>query len=261
MHCGCCKIRRNETLESLGEFRARTAFMSDSLPKEGMFFTNQAQSLTCKVDENGRLKPFFGNTVVFMLDEAECARLETIQSKLYERCGDMLCVDRLKKDSLHITLHDLTAGAPTHETLRRMNDTFSAAMRVLPEILVDFHEPVRLRPTWVFSMVNTSIVQGYEPIDEENCARLMRMYERLHEAVMPSYPFLTPHATLAYYRPAEFSNDRLQSLRAALAELSASEQRRARGEADGRCAVLLRAENLHYQEFFDMNDYRAVTQI
>lgn len=241
-------------MESLGEFRARTAFMSDSLPKEGTLCTNRAQSLTCKADERGRLKPFFGNTVVFTLDREERERLESIQTALYERCGDMLCIDRLKKDSLHITLHDLIAGAPTHDTLRRMNDAFSAAMRILPEISADFHKHISLRPTWVFSMVNTSIVQGYEPIDEENCARLMRMYERLHEAVMPDYPFFTPHATLAYYRPAEFSEEQLRRLRAALAELSFSERCRAQ---DARRPVLLKAENLHYQEFFSMNDYRT----
>jgi hypothetical protein len=244
-------------MESLGEFRVRTAFMRDSLPEWGGLCTRGVGSLECKVDASGRLKPFFGNTVVFGLEEREARRLENVQQRLYECCGDMLCADRLKRDSLHITLHDLTNGAPTHDTLRAMNGTFNTAMRILPEISARFHEPVLLRPTWVFSMVNTSIVQGYEPIDEEHCARLMAMYERLHEAVMPAYPFFTPHATLAYYRPAEFSGEQLQRLRAVLAELSESELGRMRGVRDGREAAVLMPQQLAYQEFFNMNDYRT----
>lgn len=245
-------------MESLSEFRARTAFMSDSLPKEGGLYTDRVQSLVCKVDSAARLKRFFGNTVVFRLDESEAQRLERLQTRLYEGCGDMLCADRLKKESLHITLHDLTAGAPSHELLQKMNETFTAAMRILPEIKAEFHQPVLVRPTWVFSMVNTSIVQGYEPIDEDNCARLMKMYERLHEAVKPSYPFFTPHATLAYYRPAEFSNEQLWRLRNTLAALSEEECCRLQGEADARRVVALDAQQLVYQEFFDMNDYRTM---
>ncbi len=248
-------------METLEQFRVRTAFMSDSLPKEGALHTAWTQSLTCKVNEEGRLKPFFGNTVVFDLDEEEKDRLCALQDVLYERCGDMLCADRLKKESLHITLHDLISGAAGHETLRRMNETFDAAMRVLPELLAEFHQPVLMRPTWVLSMVNTSIVQGYEPIDEEHCARLMKMYERLHEVQMPAYPYLTPHATLAYYRPAEFSNEQLQRLRQTLAFLSADEFRRVDGQSDLRPVAVLRKEKLHYQEFFDMNDYRSAAQI
>ncbi len=244
-------------METLEQFRLRTAFMSDSLPHEGTLRTDLAQSLTRKVDAEGRLKPFFGNTVIFELDERECSRLHDLQTVLYERCGDMLCADRLKKESLHITLHDLVSGEAGHETLRQMNTAFDAAMRVLPEIRGEFHQPVFVRPTWVLSMVNTSIVQGYEPIDEENCARLMGMYECLHRVQMPAYPYLTPHATLAYYRPAEFSDQQLHRLRQTLAFLSADEFRRVRGEDDLRAVVALKNERLHYQEFFDMNDYHS----
>lgn len=245
-------------MESLREFRGRTAFMSDSLPAYGELRCDQAQSLLCKVNEEAHLKPFFGNTIVFVLDEAEQERLCRVQHRLYEACGDMLCADRLKKESLHITLHDLVSGVPGHATLRSMNTAYAGAMRMLPEILSQFDKPILMRPTWVFSMVNTSVVQGYEPADEGNCARLMEMYERLHQVVMPAYPYLTPHATLAYYRPAAFSNEQLQRLRSVLAELSEPERRRTWGEVDGRSGVWLKREALHYQEFFDMNDYRSM---
>ncbi len=74
------------------------------------------------------------------------------------------------------------------------------AQQVVSGIRASFPWGVHVRSLCLFNMVSTSVVLVFEPVDEENCRALMDMHARL-QGVMPlSYP-LTPHVTLAYFRP------------------------------------------------------------
>ena len=92
----------------------------------------------------------------------------------------------------------------------------------------------------MFNMVNTSIVLGLAPEDSEGEVRLQRMYEALHAAVPLSYA-LTPHITLAYFKPGVYSGKELETLRSTLKPADIS--------------IKLDMNKLVLQHFEDMNHY------
>lgn len=226
--------------ESLRDFRQRTAFVWDSLPKEGDFATNPR--LTEKVDEAGSFRPFFGDTVIFDLPEDDKVWLGGIQRMLYETCGGLLA-DALNPASFHITLHDLNSAVNPEAIAPAMTRASAACKSLLAALPKD--QAILVKSTAVFSMVHTSVVMGFEPVDEENCTALTALYD-LFQQVMPlSYP-LTPHVTLAYYRPLSAGEDTLRQLRAALEAVNRKAQRRT-----------VRLSMPRYATFTDMNHYRS----
>lgn len=231
-------------IETLNQFRDRTqGFSRDSLPREGCFETREG--LTLKVGRSGEFLPFSGNTTVFLLEEEVKDRIENIQNALYENCGDMLA-EPLKKDSFHMTLHDLLnegAGRAAEADMQRVR---TAAAEILHRIWEREKEPVEMRMTWVFNMVNTSVVIGFEPAEEADCRRIMSMYEELQQAVRLNYP-LTPHITAAYYKPGRYGRDEIERLAGVFDKLSREP-----------FVIRFRIENLVYQEFTSMNQYETV---
>ena len=66
-------------IETLREFKERTeGFSRESLwfDEQGNFWAN-SDGLKAKVDSQGNLKPFYGDTVVFLLDGPAMDRLRT----------------------------------------------------------------------------------------------------------------------------------------------------------------------------------------
>ena len=230
-------------LESLSAFLARTSeFVSDSLPHGFGFETNA--NLPLKVDIDGKMKPFMGNTVVFPLPEDIRRQIGRIQERLYQLCGPALA-QPLEVSSLHITLHDLLSGKPTPDLRNRvacMRDPVLARLNRIPE----WGEAVRLCSTALFNMVNTSMVLGFAPADEASCERLMAYYEMFQEVVYLNYP-LTPHVTVAYFRPGTVTTDLVEKLRETVDEVGRRE----------KLVVELPANTLEYQLFSDMNHYWA----
>lgn len=227
-------------LESLSAFRARTgAFIYNSLPLSGGLETNPG--LPLKVGADGRMEPFMGNTVVFPLPEPVRQALERMRERLYRTCAPALA-EPLEASSFHITLHDLLCGKPSRELAERVDRVQSEALACLGQITGG---TVRLRSTALFNMVNASMVLGFEPEDEESCGRLMAWYEALQEVVHLDYP-LTPHVTLAYFRPGTISGTLTGELRRAAEEIGRWE----------RLLLELPAEAAEYQTFSDMNHYR-----
>lgn len=202
-------------LENLDQFLDRTQYVWDSLPLSGSFATNAG--LRKKVDDSGHLLPFYGDTVIFQMPQEDLIWLEQLQRVLYDRCG-VLLADPLPPESFHITLHDLN-NAPRQEDIA---DAMARARIASHELLASLGETAfEMRTTAVFSMVNTSIVLGFAPVDEANCTALMDLYERFQPIVFLGYP-LTPHVTLAYYRPGDYGEDGLRLLREAIASANAS---------------------------------------
>ncbi len=227
-------------LENLDGYRQRTGFMWQSLPGEGVLSTGAG--LMKKVDGEGAFRPFFGDTVIFSLAEDDIRWLAQVQDALYEELWDCLA-QRLSPDTFHITLHDLSnspagwpSGMPGNN--KRVNLRLDAARAHLPATL-------RLRSTCVFSMVNTSLVMGFEPLTEADCAALMTLYHSLDEVVRLSYP-LTLHATLAYYRPGVYGQETLNRLNAALSRIGRE-----------RRELALTLGGLSYAEFDSMNRYQV----
>ena len=206
-------MKRGIALENLMEYQQRTGFMWDSLPHEGGFETSQG--LASKTDADGHLRPFFGDTVIFTLPMEMIRWLTGVQDDLYAACGDYLA-QRLAPETFHITLHDLhsspvgwPSGMPGNQ--KRAETLLSVARNTLPpEVIV--------RSSCVFSMVNTSIVMGFEPAQDSDCWVLMGLYRAFQQIRPLGYP-LTLHATLAYYRPGAYDTLEAALLRDALQQL------------------------------------------
>ena len=209
-----------------------------SLPMQSDFRTNT--NLREKVNEQGNFLPFCGNTVVFDLDEATKKALLSLQEELYRSAGWMLS-QKLDPATFHMTLHDLVNGSEGSDALLHpMEEAKKKAMPMLAQWRGQ--APLRMKTTWLFNMVNTSIVLGLAPADEDSWQRLDAMYTAL-ESVVPLGYALTPHITMAYFKPGTYTQYDLNCLRPALHPVGLE--------------VALSLEDLSYQEFWDMNHYEA----
>ena len=214
-------------------------YVSSSLPGQGDFVTRPG--LLQKVDVQGRFLPFAGNTVVFLLDEQTKHCLKTLQDELYGRAGALLA-QRLDSAAFHITAHDLCSSGTHPEQLSRQMQT--ARDKTLP-ILERYRRqpPLTMQATWLFNMVNTSVVLGFRPADADSENRLSALYQAL-ETVVPLGYALTPHVTMAYFRPGCYGQHQLAPLKEALHAVGLS--------------VTLPMEGLVYQTFSDMNHYQTL---
>ena len=238
------KTERKEEviLENLIGYRQRTrGFMMDSLPFAGGFETNP--ELREKVDDQGHLRPFRGDTVVFQADDILKRRAEDLQKILYENCGDMLA-EPLKPDNFHMTLHDLSSNGTGDAFEQKMEQNRQEAAKILNLVRMESSESIHVNTVGVFNMVSTSVVLGLEPADESACTRLMELYERLQMVVPLNYP-LTLHITLGYYRPGCYTSEQRQRLGGTFVRLN-----REMGQK-----FCLREKNLRYERFEDMNHY------
>lgn len=213
-------------------------YICKSLPEEGDFSTNP--NLRKKVDEKGRFLPFQGNTTVFLLDDETKAKLQSLQQSLYDAAGEMLA-GKLEPATFHLTLHDLVNGP---EGTPGLEENIAAVKTRVKQMLARWQgmPPLKMHTTWLFNMVNTSIVLGLAPADEDSRSRLDKMYESLEEVVRLGYA-MTPHITMAYFLPGTYSQEKISSLRAALKPVDMN--------------VELRVEDLVYQIFRDMNHYKT----
>lgn len=185
--------------ETLMQFRQRTGFIHHSLPQEGFSVGGGAAA---KVARDGTFLPYFGDTVIFDLDDGTRAWLAQAQEMLYAFCGADVLSERLAPQSFHITLHDLISGGAQDragvfaDAARREAQTRA----LLEGFTREYPHTIRVRAAAMMNMVSTSAVMVFEPAQEEDCAALTAMYDALQAVVPLTYP-LTPHVTLAYYRP------------------------------------------------------------
>ncbi len=228
-------------METLPQFRERTErFIFTSLPPAGCMETSGG--LRDKVGEDGRMKPFEGNTVIYELPETVRERIARIQERLYAEAKEVLG-ERIIPESFHITLHDLESGPPSPMLEEAVLRTEQRA-RLCAEQLAGSQAPIRIRSTVLFNMVNTSMVLGFEPEEEEDCRILMEGYERFQEIIPLSYA-LTPHVTVAYFRPGIIFPHQIDGLRRAAEWVNKEEPIRAE----------LTGDMLRYRRFRHMNCY------
>jgi len=213
------------------------SFYYKSLPDSGEFITSPG--LARKTDGE-RLLPFRGETTVFLLPEDVRRRLSLLQEKIYTAAEQMLCKERLRESSFHMTLHDLWNEADSRPEPKYSRHQIKAA---LDSIRRDYPEPLNMRAISLLSMVSTSVVLGLVPADEKSEAALGDMYSRL-QALWPLPYGLTPHITLAYYRPGAYS----EPLWRRLGESFSVE------EFDFQIS----AKSLVFQCFEDMNKYCTI---
>lgn len=220
-----------------------------SIPEQEQFETSPG--LTQKIGPDGRHLPFFGNSVIFDLSPEDKEKVAHLQSVLYDRerlflSGDepVFCLaEKLAPSTLHMTLHDLMAAPGC----RPEDDRQLREVEVHADGLVrQWREQGDLHMTasWVFNMVNTSLVLGLRPKDHETYLRLCEMYGALQQVRELNYK-LCPHITLAYYRPGVYPREVLDRIRSLTFP------------AEG-LDITLRMKDLHVMTFASMNDYRIL---
>ena len=224
-------------METLHEFHARVdRFQRESL--HGALTTKPL--LVEKVAPDGRLRPFYGNTMIFDLPENVQLEIARMQLMLHHRCGSMLA-EPLAPSTLHMTLHDLLNGVDETALAEPVRQTGAQAKAILAELRRADTPPIRLTSTLAFNMTNGSVALGFAPDTEADCAAIMGMHARFQDVVALNYP-LTPHVTLAYYRPGTHDT---AALAGALREINAL----------GKVHIAVDANCLHYYRFTDMNTY------
>ena len=210
-----------------------------SLRQWDIFTTNP--NLRRKVDTDGNLLPYVGNTVVFLLDDEIKAKLHGLQKALYQAAPEMLA-QPLQTDTFHMTLHDLVSGKPNQMIL---NDAMRYAQEQASQIISQWKNApcLRMKATWLFNMVDTSIVLGLAPVDRESWQRLDEMYMALEEVVPLGYA-MTPHITMAYFRPGTYQQEQVRKLAAAFQKVE--------------LRIALSMDDLVLQHFSDMNHYETI---
>lgn len=209
--------------------------ISDSEP----FVTNP--NLLKKVDDQRHFRRFIGNTVVFLLDEATKAKIASLRDELYD-VAELMLAKPLDTTTFHMTLHDLVNGPAGEQGIAERMETVTATVQAL---IRQFRKqpPLKMRTTWMFNMVNTSIVLGLKPADADSDTRLDSMYQAL-EQILPLGYALTPHITLAYFQPGSYTAQEAARISHALRAVDME--------------ISLRPEDLVLQNFSDMNHYETM---
>ncbi len=228
--------------ESLTAFHARAdGFMRDSLPREGGFITREP--LREKVAPDGRMLPFFGNTMIYDLPDGVKVALSRMQLQLHHPGGWFLA-EPIFPQTLHLTLHDLLNGTDENALQPGIAATGAQAEALLKQIRREKLPSIHLTSMAAFNMVNGSVALGFAPDTEEDCAALMALHARFQAIVPLNYP-LTPHVTLAYYRPGSYGCEMIDTLAGALQRINSLPP----------VHLALDADALHYRRFSDMNHY------
>lgn len=196
----------------LKEYDARTRWKYD--PICGSFHTHEG--LANKVDPDGRYAPFAGSTVVFKADEKCIDTVSEMQNRLYQRLdGIGMLADVLPASTIHMTLHDLispemcSAEAMNSREVYKLEveNSLRSAVEMSAAIREEFAgKTIHMAADRIVNMVAKALVLLLRPLTEEDFELLMELYERFDCIQKLPYP-LTPHITLAYFRPGEINGD------------------------------------------------------
>ena len=140
-------------------------------------------------------------------------------------------------------MHDLLNGEEGADLRWRMGEMEHRAKELVYQI-AERKEEIRFKSSVLFNMVNTSMVLGFEPADEESCQRIMEYYEILQEVIPLNYP-LTPHVTIAYFKPSWIEAEQVNRLWNVIDWVNQQEV----------IEVTLSTQMLEYQLFSSMNHY------
>lgn len=241
------------------EYEERTAWKY--IPITRRFSTHPA--LAYKVDETGLFLPFLGSTVVFKLDKRVCLYFRYARDVLHQKLGDMLATP-VPETSFHMTLHDLVSPEQndairvfadeacteyTTQYMLEVTDSLEQAVKTVKEIRSQYPgRHIQMLADRVVNMVAKSIVLMLKPATEVDYANLLDLYRRFDNIKKLPYP-LTPHVTLAYYRPGEIDGEQLDEAIGAI-------------QVDGSDPMMLELsmEGLFAQRFVDMGHYEDVPE-
>lgn len=234
-------------MESYNEFLNRiNSFQKPELELgEGDFEVNP--SLKKKVQVDNSFAPFYGDTVVFDLDDTTKEFLADCTDKLYKNVPNCFC-ENLVSNTFHMTLHDLSNSPVLSDVAE---DVFKNEIELAKKVKAQpvAVQTIEMESTCIFNMVNTSLVMGLNPINENEYEKLMELYNYVDSIRGLPYP-LTPHITLAYYNRNGFSYGEKLKLENVVNQMNKQPIK-----------VKLNTASLFYQKFMSMNDYISLMKL
>jgi len=225
-------------LGRINSFEKRELYLGDE------YFKVNA-SLSQKVDRNNRFQAFFGDTIVFNLDDATKKKVAEIVEKIYHIASECFC-EKLVPNTFHMTLHDLSSS-PILENIAV--EVFENELNIVKKSKQLCMKKIKMRSKYIFNMVNTSLVLGLYPVNEEEYNKLMELYYLFDDVKNLDYPF-TPHITLAYYNINGFEMEAARKLESIIYDLNANE-----------IEIELDTKELFYQKFVSMNEYINIANL
>lgn len=231
-------------METYQEFLNRI----DSFETKKIDFGNQYfagnPSISQKVDKENTFKKFYGDTVVFALSDEVKEKLAVYVEVLYRAAPECFC-ERLAAQTFHVTLHDLSSAPELRNVAEASFENELRVIEKIKEVQKQGKAGIEMKSKSLFNMVDTSLVLGLYPVDEDGYRRLMELYSIFEDVRKLNYPF-TPHITLAYYHINGFGIQDARRLEDAVSRLNENEM---------EWRLELRADQLYYQKFRGMNDY------
>ena len=195
----------------LSEYEQRTSWKYE--PIRGFFHT--ADSLKGKINQNGSYAPFPGSTVVFRLGKQCLQTVQLMQRILYDKLeGTGMLADALPASTIHMTLHDLISPeiciSQSEEAYEsEIADSVKKAAGIAEDICKEYNgRGITMVSDRIVNMVSKSLVLMLKPQTEQDYELLLEMYRRFD--VIQKLPYsLTPHITLAYFKPGMLDGGRL----------------------------------------------------
>lgn len=239
----------NPERETYSEFVKRVSYQQRGLMLPDGAFRPDRVRVYPKVDDAGRLKAFYGDTVVFDLDEEVCRIVAEVQNRLHEKLPQCFA-ERLPYGSLHMTLHDLSAAESLSEAAPLCFEN-EVKLAQMAQRGMKIPAEIRMRTNFIVNMVDTSLVMTLLPESPAEWDKLEGVYREIDCVRVCPYPFLTPHITLAYYNRHGFDEATAQALKDLVWELNGEQPQ----------TVILRAENLYYKKFLSMGEYISLFRL
>lgn len=227
-------------METYQEFLDRINSFEKKEIKYGNKYFEGNPSISQKVDKDNLFRKFYGDTIVFALDDIIKETLAEYVELLYQSVPECFC-ERLTPNTFHVTLHDLS-NSPTLRDVAE--ELFENELKVIERIReIQEYKKIKMKSKYIFNMVDTSLVLGLYPVDEGEYRKLMELYCIFDNVKKLNYPF-TPHITLAYYNVNGFDLRAARILENAVSRLNNNE-----------LEIELNINNLYYQKFKSMNNY------
>lgn len=174
--------------ESLAELVSRvSAFERRSVPEESRF--GHPRALSEKVDPgSGRLREFFGSTVIAALSQRDCPWIGALRDDLHRRMGHALA-EPLHLSTMHPTICDLRSSVDVAEVSGAVFQTLDAVEGLVAQ--AKGTGAIRWKAHAVFNLMNTSVALGLVPATEEDHERMVRL-RRLFESFTGDAPYTPP---------------------------------------------------------------------
>ena len=234
-------------MESYREFLDRISSFEKKELTLGDGDFSVSPSVALKVDRDNSFRRFYGDTVVFALDDSVKEHLARHVDRLYRAAPKCFC-QRLVPQTFHVTLHDLSNSPNLCDVAEEVFRNELEMLERRDELRRLLSARIRVKGNYVFNMVGTSLVLGVYPASEADYERLMQLYSLVDGVKQLSYP-LTPHVTLAYYNVDGFDAKSARALEKEVNRINAEK------------GIEFELGKLYYQKFVSMNDYIDVIDL